>query len=427
MWKKVMLLLVLAGGALTLAAQDVTLKLGQGKPGGIYKNGETVVFTVQALADGKPVAGKEFVYELRSDSRDMVRKTAVSAEAVVEVKSGLSKPGWTWITAYLPDENGKAVKGSHRHLGAMIEPEAIRQGMEEPKDFAAFWQEQRKILDRVPVKAVLDDAGVIERDGVKYQCYDVKVDCASVTPVSGYLTIPQGAEKGTLKAMVRYQGAGVYSSGKAVNPNAVILEINAHGIINGQPREFYQQLSQTGLADYRYWNSDNRNRFYFREMFLRVMRSLDYIKTRPEWDGKTLVVYGSSQGGAQALVAAGLDKDVTLCVACVPALSDHGGILAGRESGWPRLIGMKDGKPVNEKVVETSGYYDCVNFAKRIKAEVCISVGLVDRTCVPTSVYAAYNNLSESPRKSICVMPDKGHVADNVPGWERINEVLSAK
>jgi cephalosporin-C deacetylase-like acetyl esterase len=35
-----------------------------------------------------------------------------------------------------------------------------------------------------------------------------------------------------------------------------------------------------------------------------------------------------------------------------------------------------------------------VNFAPRIKGEVAMTVGFIDRTCPPTTVYAAYNNLN---------------------------------
>ena len=46
-------------------------------------------------------------------------------------------------------------------------------------------------------------------------------------------------------------------------------------------------------------------------MFVRLARALDFLTTRPEWDGKTLAVIGHSQGGCQALVAGGLDERVT--------------------------------------------------------------------------------------------------------------------
>lgn len=428
MLKKALLAMVLAIGSQFSCAQAQTLKVTTDKPDGIYGNGEEVIFSIEALENDRPAAGKKLIYELKADGQPPVRETVSSTEEPLKIKSPLNKPGWTWISVSPADEAGKPDPKSMKRLGAMIAPESIRPGAEEPKDFDAFWQEQRKILDKVPVKAVLDDAGTLERDGVKYQCYDVKVDCASLAPVSGYLTMPAEARPGSLKAMVYFHGAGVRSASKQARPNAITLDINAHGIINGQPAEFYQDINRKNLSGYQLRNADSRDRFYFREMFLRVLRALDYIKTRPEWDGRNLIAYGSSQGGAQAIVAAALDPQVTLCVACVPALSDHGGILAGRDSGWPRLVRLdKEGKPADQKIADTSGYYDCANFAKRIKAETVMSAGFVDATCVPTSVYAAWNSLPADTKKLMYNMPAKGHVADNVPGRQRIEEVLNAK
>jgi len=40
-------------------------------------------------------------------------------------------------------------------------------------------------------------------------------------------------------------------------------------------------------------------------MYLRDSRAIDYIASRPDWDGKTIVVMGTSMGGHQSLVAAG--------------------------------------------------------------------------------------------------------------------------
>jgi cephalosporin-C deacetylase-like acetyl esterase len=428
MMKKMLLAMALAIGPQALYLHAQTVQLATDKQDGIYKAGEEVVFTIQAIENEKPVAGKKIAYTLKTDGQKPVQEAVISTEEPLKLKSPLNKPGWTWVSVALLDDAGKTVPKSQKQLGAMIAPEEIRPGAEEPKDFDAFWAEQRKELDKVPVKATLSDAGIIKQGGQDYQCYDVKVDCVGLTPVSGYLTIPVNAKPETLKAMVSYHGAGVRSAAKIATPNAIRFDINAHGIINGQSAEFYQNLNRDNLVGYPTRNPGDRNKFYFREMFLRIMRSLDYIKTRPEWDGKTLIVYGSSQGGAQALVAAALDPQVTLSVSCVHALSDHGGILAERESGWPRLISLnKDGKAVNPKIAETAGYYDCANFAKRIKAETWMSAGLIDSTCVPTSVYAAYNSLPADTKKGIHVMPAKGHVAENIPGMKRIHEVLNSK
>ncbi len=425
MFAKFAMAVVCAMGAVGLAAQDLTFKISMDKPDGFYSKNEEVIFSIQALEKDKPVVGKKFQYEIFWNGESITKLVTDSKEepTVARAKGG---QGWVWLVVSNLDK-GKPTTKNRAQVGAMFDAQEIQPGAAEPEDFGKFWQGQRTLLDTVPARATVTPVdGIDHKQFGKFECYDIKVDCASVTPVSGYLTVPAGARDRSLKAMVRFQGAGVYSANKVCFPNTITLEINAHGIINGQSREFYDYLNKNDLFDYRFRHSIDRDRFYFREMFLRVMRSLDYIKTRPEWNGKDLIVYGSSQGGAQALVAAAMDAQVTLCVACVPALSDHGGILAGRLSGWPRLISLGgDGKPSIPQVAETSGYFDCVNFAKRIKAETVISVGFVDSTCSPTSVYAVYNSLPEGTKKAMYSEPGMGHEGRNPLGDARIKEIIS--
>ena len=257
-------------------------------------------------------------------------------------------------------------------------------------------------------------------------CYDVKVDCAGAKPVSGYLAMPAKAAPKSLPAVVSYHGAGVRSANKPLRyaTKAICLDVNAHGIENGKPSDFYQKLNKESLSDYRRRGRENRDEFYFKEMYLRVMQALDYVKSLPEWDGKTLIVHGGSQGGGQSLVAAALDPQVTLCVAGVPALGDHAGRLVGRQPGWPFLYSGKNGVPDNPAACKTAEYFDNNNFAKRIKCETFVSTGFVDTTCAPTSVYSAYNSIPAGVRKHIDTTPDKGHNAPIPSGYKRIEEIV---
>ncbi len=75
-----------------------------------------------------------------------------------------------------------------------------------------------------------------------------------------------------------------------------------------------------------------------KRVYLACVRSIDLLTSLPEWDGKNVVVQGGSQGGALALVTAGLDQRVTACVANHPALSDMAGYKAGRAGGYPHFF-----------------------------------------------------------------------------------------
>ena len=118
---------------------------------------------------------------------------------------------------------------------------------------------------------------------------------------------------------------------------------------------------------------------------------------QPEWDGKILIVNGTSQGGGQALAAGGLCDKVTYVAAFVPAMCDHNGIAAKRVCGWPNLLRPDKFGAYDKSVYEASPYFDAANFASMIKGEAFVTTGLRDNVCPPSSVSAAYSNI-KSPK-----------------------------
>ena len=93
-------------------------------------------------------------------------------------------------------------------------------------------------------------------------------------------------------------------------------------------------------------------------------------------------------------------------------MCDHGGANADRRPGWPGWIfGTAD-----EKQLKTvaAAYYDCANFAPMLNKSVLVGVGLLDLTCTPCSIYAAYNKIPGSKR--IIPMAQTAHGADSAFG-----------
>jgi len=60
---------------------------------------------------------------------------------------------------------------------------------------------------------------------------------------------------------------------------------------------------------------EDREKSYFLRMYLGCYRAVEYLASRPDWDGKTLVVMGTSQGGQQSIVTAGLNPRITAMMA----------------------------------------------------------------------------------------------------------------
>jgi cephalosporin-C deacetylase-like acetyl esterase len=424
--------------AVSLLAQEYKVEVKTDKEDAIYNKGQKITFSAQVMMDGKPVAGKKVNYLLQGDGNLKKSDSYVSAEKPFTIDESLDFPGWVQVKFTVIGEDGKPLKYKDKAdkelvlesaIGAMVAPLEIKAAGEEPKDFDAFWKVCREELNKVPVKAELVKVDVPADQQGKFECYDVKVDCAGGMPVSGYLVKPVDAKPKSLPAIVTYHGAGVRSAGKPfgyANNGAIALDVNAHGIANGQPEEFYKNLRENDLKDYSHRNKNDKDKFYFKGMYMRVMRALDYVKSLPEWDGKNLIFAGGSQGGAQSIVAAALDPQVNLCIAGVPALSEHSGSLAQpqRQPGWPRLYNANNSKPDDEAIAKTAAYYDNIYFAKRIKAETYISTGFIDTTCVPTGVYAAYNNIPASTKKFISTTPAGGHGAPNTLGNKRLPEFI---
>ena len=389
-------------------AASIKLDVNTERPDAIYQIGDEVKFLVQATSDGKPLTEGKVQYTLSEDGFHWLGQDSVELgpEPAVIVAT-MDHPGFLrcQVTYKSSQETVTAM------AGAAISPEKIEMSLPVPDDFDEFWTNQKKKLTAMPMEPKLTS---VDSGSENMECFDVQINCPGGAPVSGYFGRPKAAKPKSLPAILWVQGAGVYSSSiyhakKAEQLNMLSMDINAHGVPNGKSTEFYADLGKTDLKNYQLRGREDRETLYFNGMFLRLMRALDFLTSQPEWDGKTLIVVGHSQGGAQALAAGGLDPRVTFVAAGVPAMCDHAGMVANRIAGWPKMVPMdSDGKP-DPQILNTSRYYDGVNFATRFKGDAILSVGFIDTTCPATTCYAAYNQLQG--KKTMINEPKMGHEA----------------
>ncbi|MBR5627063.1 MAG: acetylxylan esterase, partial [Thermoguttaceae bacterium] len=373
-----------------------------------YKPGENMVFSVQCFNDGQAVDGQKLSWKRSGDDGKTVTGTAVSnAKEPLKIETSIDVPGFVRIQVFALDENDQVIGGEPNQFngGAGVLLDEI-QGYPEPEDFDSFWNRQKEILAQVPVRATLTP---VESNDENVLAYDVKVDCAGLAPVSGYLCMPKDAAEKSLPAHVSYQGYGVYSAGKNISAgrSALFFEINAHGILNGQAGEYYQTLRDTFLAGYGFSPEQNSKpeSCYWNGMMLRVMRALQYVKSLPEWDGKNLMVSGGSQGGLQCLSAAGLDSDVTEVVAYVPWFCDvSGNVKQARQRSF-----------FMPEWVDGLGYYDTTNHAKRIKAKVTIYSGLGDYCCPPSGQIVLFHAIKSDKKLIFHQGKTHGFTMDKAP------------
>ncbi len=368
----------------------LTLKASTDHADALYQIGETATFTIEAKQDGKPLAEGKVVCVFSKDGvQPQPPQTLNVRDGKATLVGKLDEPGFLLLRA----TSGKA----SAMAGAGYAPLEIKPSMPVPEDFDAFWTAQKAELAKVPMKSMLTP---VQAPVKGVDAFDVQIDCLG-KPVSGYFGRPKNAKAKSLPAILHVHGAGVRSANLgsaywAANEGGMLsLDINAHGIPNGKPKEFYDALTAGELKGYPQIGNQDREQCYFKGMFLRLIRAIDFLTAQPEWDGKTLIVYGSSQGGFQAFAAAGLDARVSFICAGVPAGCDHTGSQANRVNGWPKIVpNDAEGKP-NAAALQASRYFDNVNFATRAKCQgAAVTVGFIDTTCPPTSVYAAYNALT---------------------------------
>lgn len=350
-----------------------------------YLPGDTITFRIQLLEDGKPLGGKRLKWQRTGDDQQTAKGEATSSETQpIEVTAKTDKPGFVRLEVWVLNPDGTPAKDANDKPakfegGAGAEPEKLT-GYAEPADFDAFWQAQRARLAAVPLKASLTE---VPAKDAKFQVFDVKVDCAGGRPVSGYLALPKGAAPKSLPAQVSFRGYGVSGASPEWRDGTMVFHINAHGIENGREAEFYKALQDGELKGYAFSNTENAKpeTAYFNGMMLRVMRAMEFVKSRPEWDGKTLIASGGSQGGLQAITAAALDRDVTQCNAYKPWCCDLGGINLGRLRGW------------RPDYAEGLAYYDTATMGKRITCPTFITAGLGDYVCPPSGVSVLFNHI----------------------------------
>ena len=309
-------------------ASDYTLTVTPDHADALYHAGETVTFTIKLTRAGQPVEGAVVSWITAKDGVAPTQNGKVMlTNGTGTVTAKLDEPGFLQCRAGFvsPEKNSVVAYG-----GAGFDPLKIKPSLPVPDDFDAFWAAQKKKLAAVPVNARLTPQPSPVKE---VEVFDLQADSVGA-PVSGYFARPEGAKAKSLPVILFVHGAGVSSAslGGAAGWAAksfLSLDLNAHGIPNGKDKQYYTDLSNGELKSYPTRGRESRETFYFLGMFLRLVRALDFLTAQPEWDGRTVVVHGSSQGGYQSIVAAGLDPRVTFFAAGVPAGCDHTGFKSG--------------------------------------------------------------------------------------------------
>jgi cephalosporin-C deacetylase-like acetyl esterase len=398
MRRLVSLLLTSLVFSLAVAAQTFKVEVRTDRADALYACSDQASMRVSVTEDGNPVTAGTVAVVVTRDGGERLgqRVLDLATEGGAVFTVGLEQPGFARVEATFAKDDKE-----YRGLGtAAFEPEKIAATTVNPEDFDSFWRTAQAQLAEIPLDVQL--TRLDQLSGVNVDNYAISFANVGGTRIYGFLSVPRGREA-PFPAYVTVPGAGPGPFGPSAqwaSRGALSLVMGVHsydvGTLGKEGVEAaYKELNANGT--YSHIGKGDREEFYFYRAILGVDRAVQWLTSRPDWDGVHLVVDGSSQGGAFALIMAGLNPKFTAAAANVPAMCEHTAGRAQRQPGWPNLANRLAGQEL-EQVLTMSAYFDAVNFARRIKCPVIVSVGFIDRTCPPGTVYAAYNQI-QTPKR----------------------------
>lgn len=399
----------LAATAAAAQARDstVALTVELDRPDWTYQVGDSAQFRVRLLRAGRPVPGARAIIEFGPERLAPVRVDTVDVAGgrTVTLRRALAEPGFLRANAAVTLDGVDYTQVAT----AAFDPDRIEPSVEMPTDFETFWKEAIAEAREVPLEPKL--VRMPERSTDDVDVYHVNFqNHRAGSRLYGILSVPKGP--GRFPAMLVVPGAGVrpYFPALSIARRGVIhLAIGIHGIPVDRDSLLYNELRATALQAYSTAGIEDRDRYYYKRVFVGVVRAGDFIFSLPQFDGRNYVVRGGSQGGGLSLVAAALDPRVNAIGVSYPAMSDHLAYLYGRPGGWPHVFADPGSVKARAEKIETLRYYDAVNFARLVRVPSFFVWGFNDPVVPPRSMYAAYNVITAP--KQVLVAPSAVHAA----------------
>ena len=269
----------------------------------------------------------------------------------------------------------------------------------EPSDFDEFWKSTLDEARQHPLDAKFEPVDF----GLKMlECYDVTFNGYGGQPIKGWFLFPAGSKQPLpcIVEFIGYGGGRGFPTDWLAWPTAgyafFVMDTRGQGSAwrNGDTPDipdganpFVPGFMTQGILDHK--------TYYYRRVFTDAVRAVEAVRGNPVVDSERIAITGASQGGGITIAVSGLVPDIPVSMPDVPFLCH-----------FPRAIGLTDNAPYSEitqylsvhrdkeeTVFNTLAYFDGVNLAARSKAHSLYSTALMDTTCPPSTVFAAYNHV----------------------------------
>jgi cephalosporin-C deacetylase len=270
---------------------------------------------------------------------------------------------------------------------------------QEPSDFDAFWQATLEQARQFPLDACFEP---VDYRLQTIETFDVTFNGYGGQPVKGWLLLPRQHPQ-PLPCVVEYMGYGagrgfpldwlLWSSAGFAH---LVMDTRGQGSVRrpGDTPDLPVDGSSPHFPGFMTLGILDPKTYYYRRVFTDAVRAVEAARSNPSVDKTRIAVTGVSQGGGITLAVSGLEPSMAAVMPDVPFLCHY-----------RRALEITDSTPYSEivhyckihrdqvdTVFNTLSYFDGLNFAVRANAQALFSVGLMDLTCPPSTVFAAYNH-----------------------------------
>ena len=390
-----------------------------------YHAGDTARFTVTLTRRGATLPNARLHIEIGPERFPPFEVDTIAAPSSGLTRTAtLDRPGFVGLTARVMIDG----RTYSERATAAFDPERIAATTPMPADFMEFWRKAIADARRVPLDVKM--TRLADRSTPEVDAYHVSFQNDRLgSRIYGMLTVP--TRPGKYPAILTVPGAGVrpyFPDIETARRGIISLRIGIHGIPVDRDSLLYNELRATALKDYWAYRLDDRDSYYYKRVYVGVVRAGDFLFSLPKFDGSNYAVQGGSQGGALSLVAGAIDSRVKGVAVSHPALGDQYAFLHGRSSGWPFMLADTAAMKAKAEKLATIPYYDAVNFARVLRVPGIYSWGYNDLTVPPSSSYAIYNAVAAP--KELIIAREAGHFstpeqARRMQGW--IFDLLGAR
>lgn len=295
---------------------------------------------------------------------------------------------------------------------SLEEMKSYRGQDEVPTDFAEFWQKELKKVKLEEVSYQLQRKTTTSEVA---ECYELRFISHDQSEIYSKVLFPKGVKECPVMFLFHgYQGQSPDWSEalKFVAEGVGVVMMDVRGQA-GKSTDYSQSKGNTVRGHIIRGMTEGPEELLYRHVYLDIYILVQLVASMPRVNRQRLYSYGESQGGALALVASGLNPEISQTFAVYPFLADFKRVLTLKYdtdaySELHRYFKFQDPfYETAETIFNTLSYIDVKNFAHLIKAEVTMLCGLQDDVCPPSTQYAIYNRLEKT--KQMLIMPEYGH------------------